>query len=53
MSLLDWTNWLAMDPAADLSWSQQMNQMRDTKGSTYLDALLAFNSFSTVMQVFK
>lgn len=53
VSLLDWTNWLAMDLAADLAWSLKMNQMRDRKSSVYLDALLAFNSFATVMQVFK
>lgn len=53
VSLLDWTNWLAMDLAADLAWSQQMHQMRHAKSSIYLDTLLSFNSFATVMQVFK
>lgn len=53
ISLLDWTNWLALDLAADLAWGQKMHEMRDTKSATYLEALLAFNSFATVMQVFK
>ncbi|KAI3398579.1 hypothetical protein diail_8925 [Diaporthe ilicicola] len=52
VSVLDWTNWLALDLAADLAWGMEMNEMRDEKSSVYLDALLAFNSFATVMQVF-
>ncbi|KAF3761195.1 cytochrome P450 [Cryphonectria parasitica EP155] len=53
VSLLDWTNWLALDLAADLAWGQKMHEMRNMKSATYLEALLAFNSFATVMQVFK
>lgn len=49
VSLLDWKSWLGLDLAADLAWSQEMHQMRDAKSSVYLKALLAFNSFATVM----
>ena len=29
--LVRWTNWLAMDMAADLAWNEKMHQMRDSK----------------------
>lgn len=29
--LVTWTNWLAMDIAADLAWNEKMHQMRDSK----------------------
>ncbi|KAH9204297.1 cytochrome P450 [Leptodontidium sp. 2 PMI_412] len=48
-----WTEWLAMDMSADLSWSEEMDQMRNMKNSVYLDVLLGFNTFTTVIQVFK
>ncbi|OBT60470.1 hypothetical protein VE03_10312 [Pseudogymnoascus sp. 23342-1-I1] len=48
-----WTEWLAMDMSADLSWSEEMGQMRNMKNSLYLDVLLGFNAFTTVIQVFK
>jgi len=28
VGLVEWTNWLALDLAADLSWSQKINQMK-------------------------
>lgn len=31
VGLVDWTNWLAMDISADLSWSENMHQMRNSK----------------------
>ncbi|KAK8133654.1 hypothetical protein PG984_005666 [Apiospora sp. TS-2023a] len=51
--LVRWTNWLAMDLAADLAWNEKMHQMRDMKDSVNLDVLISFNSFATVLQVFK
>jgi len=51
--LVRWTNWLAMDMSADLAWNEKMHQMRDMKDSVNLDVLLSFNSFATVLQVFK
>ncbi|KAF1994668.1 benzoate 4-monooxygenase cytochrome P450 [Amniculicola lignicola CBS 123094] len=51
--LVRWTNWLAMDMSADLAWNEKMHQMRDMKDSVNLAVLLAFNSFATVLQVFK
>jgi len=53
VSLVDWTNWLTLDMAADMAWNLKMHQMEHATSSVYLDALLAFNSFATVMQVFK
>ncbi|PVH95469.1 cytochrome P450 [Periconia macrospinosa] len=51
--IVQWTNWLAMDMAADLAWNEKMHQMRDMKDSINLEVLLHFNFFSTVLQVFK
>lgn len=67
-----WTEWLAMDMSADLSWSETMGHMRNSKqpynlklmllkaelycvvkNSVYLDVLLGFNAFTTIIQVFK
>lgn len=31
--LVTWTNWLAMDIAADLAWNEKMHQMRDSKAT--------------------
>lgn len=28
--LVDWTNWVASDLATDLTWSEQVNEMRDS-----------------------
>ncbi|RYP68562.1 hypothetical protein DL769_005481 [Monosporascus sp. CRB-8-3] len=53
IELVKWTNWLAMDLSADLAWNEKMYQMRDMKDSVHLDVLLSFNSFATVLQVFK
>ncbi|TVY36836.1 Cytochrome P450 monooxygenase [Lachnellula subtilissima] len=53
IELVDWMNWLAMDMSADLAWNEKMHEMRDMKSSEYLDVMLAFNSFATVIQVFK
>ncbi|KAK8094823.1 cytochrome P450 [Apiospora hydei] len=51
--LVTWTNWLALDMAADLALNEKMYQMRDMKDSVNLDVMLSFNSFATVLQVFK
>ncbi|KAK8043801.1 hypothetical protein PG994_012639 [Apiospora phragmitis] len=51
--LVRWTSWLAMDMAADLAWNEKVHQMRDMKDSVNLDVLLSFNSFATVIAVFK
>ncbi|KAI9154895.1 putative isotrichodermin c-15 hydroxylase protein [Paramyrothecium foliicola] len=53
VELGDWTNWLAMDISGDIAWSENFHQMRDRKNSVYLDVLLGFNAFATIMQVFK
>ncbi|MCJ1386720.1 hypothetical protein MMC17_009846 [Xylographa soralifera] len=53
VGLVEWTNWLAMDQAADMAWNEKLYQMRDQRNSVHLDVLLSFNAFATVMQVFK
>lgn len=30
VSLVDWTNWVASDLATDLTWNEQVNEMRDS-----------------------
>ena len=29
IGLMEWTNWLAMDEAADMGWNETLHQMRD------------------------
>ncbi len=29
VGLMEWTNWLAMDQAANMAWNEKMHQMRD------------------------
>lgn len=31
VGLVEWTNWLAMDQAADMAWNEKLNQMRDSR----------------------
>ena len=31
IGLVEWTNWLAMDQAADMAWNEKLNQMRDSR----------------------
>ncbi len=31
VGLAEWTSWLAMDLSADLSWSEKMHNMRESK----------------------
>lgn len=30
VSLVDWTNWVASDLATDLTWNEQVHEMRDS-----------------------
>ncbi|GAB1309907.1 hypothetical protein MFIFM68171_00117 [Madurella fahalii] len=53
VGLAAWTNWLAMDLSADLTWHGEMHLMKDNTNTVYLDVLLGFNRFATVIQVFK
>jgi cytochrome P450 len=43
VGLVDWTNWLAMDTSADLSWNEKMYEMRDCKLPTILLSLATRN----------
>jgi cytochrome P450 len=38
--LVRWTNWLAMDMSADLSWNEKMHQMRDSKVLRFIPTLI-------------
>ena len=31
VGLMEWTNWLAMDEAADMAWNEKLHQMRDRR----------------------
>lgn len=31
VGLMQWTNWLAMDQAADMAWNEKLHQMRDRR----------------------
>ncbi len=31
VGLVKWTNWMTMDMSADMSWSDEAHQMRDSK----------------------
>uniref|UniRef100_A0A0B7KD80 Isotrichodermin C-15 hydroxylase n=1 Tax=Bionectria ochroleuca TaxID=29856 RepID=A0A0B7KD80_BIOOC len=53
VDICEWSHWYNMDLAADISWNEETHQMRDEKRSVYLDVLLGFNKFATVLQVFK
>ncbi|KAL1871880.1 hypothetical protein Daus18300_004513 [Diaporthe australafricana] len=53
VNLVDWTHWVAWDTSTDLAWNEEMFAMRDKHNSVYLDVLLGFNAFATVIQVFK
>jgi cytochrome P450 len=33
VGLVEWTNWLAMDQAADMAWNKKLHQMRDRSQS--------------------
>jgi cytochrome P450 len=33
VGLVEWTNWLAMDQAADMAWNEKLHQMRDRRPS--------------------
>lgn len=53
IELKTWTDWVAMDMAADLTSSRELNQMQDMKSAPLLTIFWAFNFFITVNQVFK
>ena len=39
VGLAAWTNWLAMDAAADMAWNEKLHQMRDSKAISLLEPL--------------
>lgn len=46
-----WSDWLALDLSADLTYSHEMGQMRDMKDSVLLSATLKLNLFVTLSQI--
>ncbi|KAI1845474.1 hypothetical protein JX266_008332 [Neoarthrinium moseri] len=53
IELKKWTDWVAMDMAADMASSRELKQVQDMKSSPLLTIFWAFNFFITVNQVFK
>ncbi|KAI4869205.1 cytochrome P450 [Hypoxylon rubiginosum] len=51
ISLANWTQWLAMDIAAEMAYSHRVDCMKEAKNSAYLNAVLSFNKFATMTQV--
>ncbi|KAK2599607.1 hypothetical protein N8I77_011346 [Diaporthe amygdali] len=46
-----WTDWLALDLSADMTYGLAMNQMRDMEDSILLSATLKLNLFLTMSQI--
>lgn len=44
VGLMEWTNWLAMDQAADMAWNEKLHQMRDRRLSHESLALIVSRS---------
>ena len=44
VKLMEWTNWLAMDQAADMAWNEKLHQMRDRRRCQELLALIVSRS---------
>ena len=44
VGLMEWTNWLAMDQAADMAWNKKLHQMRDRRLSTESLASIVLHS---------
>ncbi|KAG8169791.1 hypothetical protein KVR01_000536 [Diaporthe batatas] len=46
-----WSDWLALDLSADMTYGLMMNQLRDMKDSLLLSATLKLNLFLTMSQI--
>ncbi|KAI0477089.1 cytochrome P450 [Xylariaceae sp. FL0804] len=46
-----WTDWLALDLAADMTYGRDMGHVRDMKDSTFLGSTLKLNLFLTLSQI--
>ncbi|KEY71798.1 hypothetical protein S7711_06550 [Stachybotrys chartarum IBT 7711] len=53
IELRQWADWLAMDQAADMGYSREMNQVEQEKSSLYLEAIWAANFFVTMHTIAK
>jgi len=53
VELNKWLDWLALDMSADLTYSRELNQVRDMKSSTLLNLLQTINFLGTIIQITK
>ncbi|CAJ2510912.1 Uu.00g065370.m01.CDS01 [Anthostomella pinea] len=51
MELQRWSDWLALDLSADMTYGREMGQMRDMKDSLLLSSTLKLNLFITLSQI--
>ncbi|KAK7947852.1 cytochrome P450 [Apiospora aurea] len=51
VELQRWSDWLALDLSADMTYGRDMGQVRDMKGSVLLSATLKLNLFITMSEV--
>ncbi|KAI0899582.1 cytochrome P450 [Annulohypoxylon nitens] len=51
VELQRWSDWLALDLSADMTYGLEMNQMRDMKDSLLLNSTLRLNLFLTISQI--
>ncbi|RYP10844.1 hypothetical protein DL764_000396 [Monosporascus ibericus] len=53
VELKTWTDWLALDIAADLAYNRQLHQVKSMKSSDLLDSINGVNFFGTMNQIMK
>ncbi|KAI0547645.1 cytochrome P450 [Xylaria curta] len=51
IELRQWSDWLALDLSADMTYGQDLGQVRDTKDSVFLNSTLKLNLFLTLSQI--
>ncbi|KAI3325966.1 cytochrome P450 [Xylariaceae sp. AK1471] len=51
IELRQWSDWLALDLSADMTYGQDLGQVRDMKDSVFLKSTLKLNLFLTLSQI--
>ncbi|KAI0808883.1 cytochrome P450 [Xylaria sp. FL0064] len=51
IELRQWSDWLALDLSADMTYGQDLGQVRDMKDSLFLNSSLKLNLFLTLSQI--
>ncbi|KAI1422851.1 cytochrome P450 [Xylaria sp. FL1777] len=51
IELRQWSDWLALDLSADMTYGQDLGQVRDMKDSVFLNSSLKLNLFLTLSQI--